>query len=68
MALVVNNLTNTQLYVRYPQLPELPSNPSADLNAFYSGLQKWYSDFTRILQRDREDILTLIGTKQDKTS
>lgn len=58
-------LTNTQLYVRYPRLPEPKQDSSTDLVAYYTDLQKWYSDFTRILQRDREDILALINTKAD---
>lgn len=65
MALPTVTLTNTQLYVRYPRLPEPKKGSNEELTAYYGDLQKWYSDFTRILQRDREEILTLINTKAD---
>lgn len=64
MALPVSTLSNTQLYLRYPPLP-LPTDPATqNVHDYAEKMQNWYADFTKLLQKDREDILAAIKKLQ----
>lgn len=55
--LQANRVTDTPTYLRFPSLPAPPKDVDFE---WYSNLQQWYADLTRLLQRDREEILAKI--------